>query len=463
MHDTILDIEDFGFTYHGAAGSSLAGVSAQVRRGEFVCLTGDSGCGKSTLLLGIMGLLRGGTRVGTIRVASSDAADGAPAAGIVFQTAESQILCSTVAEEVAFGPENWCVPADEIALRVREGLAAVGLTGEEQRSVERFSAGQKQRLAVASVLSMRPGLLLLDEPTSQLDVQGKEELVAVFTELKRRGHTIVMAEHDPRPFEALVDRYLKLERGRLVGSDRVPPDPVRYRPKAFLLPYSSSLYGTRPVLDVQGLDLSYPETGDVLKKVQLRVSRGERVHLFGRNGAGKSSLLRCLAWLIYPDAGRVWVAGKESPGPGDLRGQVGVLFQNPARQLFAETVREEVAFTLERLAYPVEEVDRIVTEALSFCGIAHLADRAPLTLSFGEQHRVALAAVVAPRPTLLLLDEPFAGLDFPQRLSLLAILARMPIRYGTTVLIASHDELPDRRWADRSLRLQGGEIAETTP
>ncbi|WP_239026917.1 ABC transporter ATP-binding protein [Geomonas oryzisoli] len=458
-----MDIEDFGFTYPGSTEPSLSGISASVRRGEFVCLTGDSGCGKSTLLMGIMGLLPRGSRLGTIRVAPSAAAGSAPAAGIVFQTAESQILCSTVAEEIAFGPENFCVPADEIALRVREGLHEVGLTGEERRSVERFSAGQKQRLAVASVLSMRPGLLLLDEPTSQLDVQGKEELVAVFTELKRRGHTIVMAEHDPRPFDGLVDRYLKLERGRLVGSDRVPPDPVRYRPKAFLLPYSSSLYGTRPVLDVQGVELSYPETGAVLKKAQLRVSRGERVHLFGRNGAGKSSLLRCLAGLMTPDAGRVWVAGKESPRPGDLRGQVGVLFQNPARQLFAETVREEVAFTLERLAYPVEEVDRIVAEALSFCGIAHLAERAPLTLSFGEQHRVALAAVVAPRPALLLLDEPFAGLDFPQRLSLLAILARMPIRYGTTVFIASHDELPDRRWADRSLTLQGGVIAETAP
>lgn len=460
MHENVLEIEGLHFTYQGGAVPALDGVSCSVRQGEFVCLTGDSGCGKSTLLLAIMGLLRGGRSRGEIRLAPSPEEGKAPAAGIVFQSAESQILCSTVAEEVAFGPENLCLPPDEIAARLREALRAVGLEGEEGRNVERFSAGQKQRLAIASVLSMKPGLLLLDEPTSQLDVQGKAELVAIFTALKEKGHTLIMAEHDPRPFEALVDRYLKLERGQLIGCGDSPPDPVRYRPKAFLLPYSAALYGARPVLDVQGLDLCYPETGEVLKKLQLTVSRGERVHIFGSNGAGKSSFLRCLAGLLRPDSGRIRIAGTENPGPGSLRGKVGVLFQNPARQLFAETVREEVAFTLGRLAYPPEEIERIVTEALTFCGIAHLADRAPLTLSFGEQHRVALAAVVAPRPTLLLLDEPFAGLDFPQRLSLLSILGRMPIRYGTTVLIASHDELPDRRWADRSFLLHGGGLAE---
>lgn len=137
-----------------------------------------------------------------------------------------------------------------------------------------------------------------------------------------------------------------------------------------------------------------------------------------------------------------------------------MLFQNPARQLFAESVQDEVAFTLEKLGHAPGETGQIVSEALALCGISHLAGRAPPKLSFGEQHLVALAAVIAPRPELLLLDEPFAGVHFTQRLALLAILAKMPAAYGTTVLIASHDELPDPQWVDRNFFLKDGYLAE---
>ena len=462
MPGELLKISDLSYRYQGAEEPALSEVSCSIKQGEFICLTGSSGCGKSTLLLAVMGLLHGGTLQGSIEFSKPTLPDrGAQAAGIVFQNADAQMLCSTVAEEVAFGPENLCVPPDEIAVRVREALRAVGLDGEQARSAERFSAGQKQRLAIASVLSMRPSLLLLDEPTSQLDVEGKQELFAVLSALKAKGHTVIMAEHDPRPFAPLIDRYLTLEQGRAADSSALP-DPERFIPTAAVLPPAAALHGGSAAIEVQGLRFSYPETGEVLSEVNLRVPRGERVHLFGRNGAGKSSFLRCLAGLVRPERGTVLLAGMRNPGPERLPGKVGVLFQNPARQLFAESVRDEVAFTLQRLGCRGEETARTVAEALDFCGIAHLAERAPLTLSFGEQHRVALAAVVAPRPDLLLLDEPFSGLDYRQRLALLYILGRMPVRYGTTVLIASHDQLPDSRWADRSFLLRGGTIAETT-
>lgn len=462
MDRELLKIERLSFNYPGASLPALSEISCAVRAGECICITGNSGCGKSTMLLAIMGLLRDGTLTGTMHFSQPPVSDRwSRAAGFVFQNAESQILCNTVAEEVAFGPENLCVPPDEIVRRVRGALRAVGLEGQEARNVERFSAGQKQRLTIASVLSMNPKLLILDEPTSQLDVQGKQELLAILADLKRQGYTLIMAEHDPRPFAPLIDRYLVLKRGRLVETARSLPNPGQYAPQG-AKPESAAPDHGAPVIDVLGLGLIYPETGEVLKRVDLRVQRGERVHLFGSNGAGKSSLLRCLAGLERPGAGRVALAGLESPRPERLPGKVGVLFQNPARQLFAESVREEVAFTLERLGHPAGETGSIVAEALELCGIGHLAGRAPLTLSFGEQHRVALAAVLAPRPELLLLDEPFAGLDFPQRLALLDILAQMPVRYGTTVLIASHDELPDGRWADRSFLLKEGSLAEIT-
>jgi energy-coupling factor transport system ATP-binding protein len=455
--EPLLTIQGFGYRYPGQISPALSDVTLCVGAGECICLTGNSGSGKSTLLFAMMNLLRGGILSGTVTLVKQPASDSCDAPlGMVFQNPESQLFCTTVGEEVAFGPENLCVPAAEIGQRVAEALDAVGLPDQQERSLEAFSAGQKQRIAIASVLSLHPRLLLLDEPTSQLDAEGKQELVQVLSGLKRAGHTLVLAEHDPRPFLGLIDRFLVLDRGRVVAESGESPaciaPAVRRAPRAVTSPL------TPAVLTATGLSLSFPEAGAVLRELQLEVRRQERVHLFGRNGAGKTTLLRCLAGLERPDSGNCRLAGIRQPRPESLPGKVGVLFQNPARQLFAETVWEEVAFTLRRMRLTGRELEERVVEALMVCGILRLTERAPLTLSFGEQHRVALAAVLAPRPELLLLDEPFAGLDFPQRLALLEILGTLPERFGSTVLIASHDELPDPNWADRRLVLEGGTL-----
>ncbi|GFO69036.1 hypothetical protein GMLC_26150 [Geomonas limicola] len=460
MNDLLLDIDRLSYRYPGAAQPALNEICCTVSAGECICLTGHSGCGKSTLLSAVMGLLRGGRLSGRVSIARGmGAGSGSCPAGMVFQNAESQLICTSVAEEVAFGPENLCVPPEEIGPRVLEALAAVGMEDHLGRNPERFSAGQKQRVAIASVLAMQPKLLLLDEPTSQLDAVGKAELAGILTRLKRLGYTLIIAEHDPRPFAGLIDRYLMLELGSLIAEQKSAPG-VEYFRNRRTEPVACCWAAAGSSLEVAGIELAYPETGTVLNGVSLTVPRGERLHLFGHNGAGKSTLLRCLSGLERPDRGEVMLCGLKNPQPEQLPGKVGVLFQNPARQLFGETVREEVAFTLQRLGLTRPEWELRVAEALEICRIAHLVERAPLTLSFGEQHRVALAAVLAPRPELLLLDEPFAGLDFPQRLALLDILGELPGRLGTTVLIVSHDELPDPRWADRSLILSGGALGE---
>jgi energy-coupling factor transport system ATP-binding protein len=455
----LLTIDCLSYSYPDASAAALSELTCAVAQGECVCVTGKSGCGKSTLLLAVMGLLRGGTLEGSIKLAENPGEERWNCAtGMVFQNPETQMLCTSVAEEVAFGPENLRVAPDEIARRIRETLSDVGLAGQEAHSAERFSAGQKQRLTIASVLSMHPRLLLLDEPTSQLDPRGKLQLAELLGGLKRQGYTIVMAEHDPRPFADLVDRYLLLAQGRLVGATHCLPEPQQFLPGPVMAP--SAAQKGMPHLEVLGLGLSFPQTGVVLKELQLQVQRGERVHIRGCNGAGKSSLLRCLAGLETPDCGTMALAGLHNPRPEKLPGKVGVLFQNPARQLFAESVRDEVAFTLRRTGRSGKETEQLIAQTLEFCGIAHLARRVPLTLSFGEQHRVALAAVLAPQPGLLLLDEPFAGLDFPQRFALLDILGQLPGSYGTSVLIASHDDLPDPRWADRTFELREGTLVE---
>jgi len=457
----MLQINNLSYTYPDVDTPALTGVSVNARPGECICITGHSGCGKTTLLLAIKGLLRDGTVTGTLTVDAPDnlVKSHRDKVGIVFQNAESQILCATVAEEIAFGPENLCVHPDEILVRIRQSLAAVKLNGYEHRNVERMSAGQKHRLAIASVLSMNPCLLLLDEPTSQLDAAGKAELAEVLKELKGCGYTLLIAEHNLEPFADIADRYLLMDKGRIVQvSDHVPVNFAQPGGIEYGAAFAGTDNGEQPAIAADRICLSYPDIGAILQDISLKVLPGERIHLFGRNGSGKSTLLRCMAGVIKPDAGSMKVAGISLSGQTHMVGKVGFLFQNPQRQLFENTVYDEVAFSLKRLRLPASEIRRHVTEALAVCEAEHLTGRLPLSLSFGEQHRVALASVLAPQPDVLLLDEPFSGLDLGQRYRFLKILADLRGKYSTTVLIASHDPLPDPRWADRIISLENGAI-----
>lgn len=452
----MLQITSLTYHYPDERWPAIDGISLRVEPGECLCLTGHSGCGKTTLLLAIKGLLHEGALQGEIRIELPDdhADTHSDRIGIVFQNAETQILCSTVAEEIAFGPENLRVPDGEISGRIEQALEAVNLGGFERRNVERLSAGQKHRLAIASVLAMQPRILLLDEPTSQLDAVSKAELVQVLKTLKRKGYTILIAEHNLEPFADLADRYLVMKGGRIVRESAAIPLIFKTENQAWGPELRKTGNEEQPVINAERLCLTYPDAGRVLREFFLQIQSGERIYLSGRNGSGKSSLLRCLTGIMEPDSGSIRIAGKAVAAYGSLLGTVGYLFQNPQRQLFENTVHEEIAFSLKRLRLPKDEIEQRITNALIACEADHLRDRLPLSLSFGEQHRVALASVLAPRPQILLLDEPFSGLDLGQRHRLLRILAGLRESYAATVLIASHDPLPDSGWADRTISLE---------
>jgi len=307
---------------------------------------------------------------------------------------------------------------------------------------------------------MHPRVLLLDEPTSQLDRKGRNDLLAVLRGLKEQGISIIIAEHNIEPFVELIDRYYLMSSGSITGVLEHPPEQYRcehLNGSADHHRHGTATSGTT-VVAAESLSVSYPGSGNILNDVSLSVMKGELVHLHGENGCGKSTLLKTIAGAIRPDSGHLRVEGKDLPKMGELLGTVALLFQNPQRQLFEDTVADEVAFTLKRLKLPQEDIEHRVQSALAVCEAAHLADRLPLTLSFGEQHRVALASVIAPDPELILLDEPFAGLDPTQRLRLLKILALLREEKGTTIVIASHDPLPDMEWADRVVVMENGRI-----
>lgn len=450
MINPVLQIINFSYTYPHSLAPSLYDASLSINEGECVCITGHSACGKTTLLMAIQGLLKAGHACGKIHLNKNG---WNLDVGIVFQNAESQILCTTVEDEVAFGPENIGFFSKE---RVQDAVWAVGLKGSEKKNVEQLSAGEKHRLTIASVISMEPGLLLLDEPTSQLDTDGKQKLIEILKRLKEKGHALLIADHNLDPFRFIADRFVFMERGHIISkfSHEVNASALSERADQKI----TSDIDKIAAIDIKNLHLSGRDGTKVFNGVNMKIHRGELIHLFGRNGAGKSTLLKCIAGLMIPDSGSIQAVGIENPRPNRLLGKLGFLFQNPQRQIFEDTVYEEVAFSLKRMGMSKEEINKRVVEALAFCDISDLSDRPPLTLSFGEQHRVALASVIAPRPEALLLDEPFAGLDFAQRHRILRILSELRLQYGTTVLIASHDLLLEPHWADRILNLQEGKI-----
>ena len=452
----VFDVQAYGYTYSGREDPALEGISFSIAAGECVCLTGPSGSGKTTLLLALKGLLKGGRASGSI-IMTGPRPGSTP--GMVFQNADTQILCTTVEDEAAFGPQNQGRTSKVIQRGVKESLELVGLSGFEARNVEHLSAGEKQRLAIASVLSMAPESLLLDEPTAQLDPPGKERLVRILKRLKDKGHTLLIADHDLAPFCDLADRFILMEKGRIRNILPEMPPVVPVSPPGRGPADKSSASGTElPLIHITDLRLAGSNGRPLFRGLDLKISRGALVHILGANGAGKSTLLRCMAGLAQADAGTICVAGITKLRPEALLGKVGFMFQNPERQLFEETVYAEVGFSLKRLGLPPRVVHERILEALTLCEGDHLSARSPLTLSFGEQHRVAMASAIAPRPDVLFLDEPFAGLDFRQRRRMLGILSRLREIRATTVLIASHESLPDENWADRTLILKDGKI-----
>jgi energy-coupling factor transporter ATP-binding protein EcfA2 len=437
--DDAVAASGLGYTPPGARASTLEDVHLVLRRGSCVWLGGASGAGKTTLLRAMAGVPpRGGRLEGRVRTVG-----GRP--GLLLQNVETQLLCTTVAEEVGLGLEFRGVAREARSDRVAAALEAVGLAGFERRLVDGLSMGEKQRVLLAALLAPAPQALLLDEPTSQLDPEGRRRLAGLLGELKRRGHALLVADHRHAPYAGLADRLVALKQGRLEEVTEPPGPESGHAPPA--------APGAAMALELDGLSVRDAEGRERLAAVSLRVRRGERVHLAGANGAGKTTLLRAVAGLVRPSSGSLRVCGTARPRPG----RVGLLFQNPERNFFEASVGEEVAFALRRLDAWRGRVEARVREVLDLCGIAHLVRRSPLRLSYGEQHRVALASVLAPAPDVLLLDEPFAGLDLAGGRHLLDVLGREQARRPLALVLASHDALPVPGWAHRGVTLVRGE------
>jgi energy-coupling factor transporter ATP-binding protein EcfA2 len=457
---------------------AVAGLDLDIAAGEKVLLLGPSGAGKSTLMHALAGVVGGddeGEQQGELLVAGRPATTSRGLAGLVLQDPDSQVILARVGDDVAFGCENLGVPRDEIWRRVSEALDAVGLHLPLGHPTSALSGGQKQRLALAGVIAMRPGLILLDEPTANLDPDGVREVRdAVARVAATTGATLVVIEHRVAVWRDLVDRVVVLAPGGGVLADGSPERVLRERGAElsaagvwvpeFPPPVAARRGG--PVgdrlLDTDGLAVARVRGTRVGADIRLSLSAGRATALLGPNGVGKSTLALTLAGLLKPEAGSVIATpalrnGLQQAAPiawksKELLTRIGTVFQDPEHQFLTATVRDELAVGPRALKMAAADVDARVDELLARLRLDPIALANPFTLSGGEKRRLSVATVLAARPRLLVLDEPTFGQDSRTWSELVSLLAEL-LHDGRSVLAVTHDEQFVAALADDEVRL----------
>ncbi len=495
--------ENLTYCYPDKKKPSLRNIDLEVEQGETVLLAGTSGCGKSTLLKILAGLypgFSGGRLDGQIYFRDKEIEGSlAPKVGILFQDPEKQVLLSEVDREIAFGMENLGISRAVMKRRLAEVVDFTGLEGLTGKNVSHLSAGQRQKVALASVLAMDPEVILLDEPFSQADPISAEELVNVVRKMSEdTGKTLVLAEQKLERCLHFVDRVVAMEDGsiRFQGSPEqycrwaanssfglLPPVPRFFAAAGFeKLPLTvkegrnclselkagtntlsgreeteAARPGERQEISIRNLWFSYDSSGDVLKNISLDIYKGSFVSILGRNGTGKTTLLKNINSLLKPVRGSIQVDGKPTKGLNiyQLSQKIGYLSQNPDNYLLNDTVREEINYTLNNFRMKWDKDTDVLVKKLE---LEDFLDANPRDLSMGQRQRTVLASVLSVSPEILLLDEPTRGMDYMNKNRLGQVLLDLKAK-GTTIVLVTHDVEFAAEFSDRLIIMFNGEIA----
>lgn len=523
----IIEIRNLTYNYPQSDQPALREVSLTVNEGEIVVLMGHTGCGKSTLCLALNGIIPhaiGGSFSGEVVVDGLNTLEStipelASRVGMVFQNPETQLFSARVISEVAFGPENLALPREEIIERVKWAIEATRLCGYEDRPPMSLSGGEKQQVALASALAMRPKILVLDEPTSELDPAGTYRIFSMVKEMREKfGITFIIVEHKEEAVK-MADRVVLMKDGmvicdgdpRTVFSNIKAVSECKVRPpqvsQLFYLLSNSGLNiekipitheeaarvirgilekrlgedlgrirlkehreittagkNSKPVVEFLNVSYQYRNGPMAIRDLNLKIYEGEFVAVIGHNGSGKTTMMKLINGLLLPTKGDVLVNSLNTKDltVSEMAKTVGYIFQNPDHQIFSFTVWDEVAFGPKNLDLPPEEVESRVKEALQTVGLWKMRERHPFTLSRGQRQRLAVASVLAMHPKIIILDEPTTGQDEVAINQIMTLVDRLR-REGRTIIMVTHDMSIVTKYAERTIVLRKGEVLMDGP
>lgn len=524
--DIVLSLKGVRFRPDGASKAVLDGIDLEVRRGEWILVIGPSGSGKTTLALCLNGIVphsetgefEGEVVVNGLLTTETPVAQMATSVGMVFQDPDAQIVHEIVRDEVYFGLENLREDPEVIVPAAHAALETVGMLDYLNAEVMSLSGGQKQRVSLASVLSFSPDIIVLDEPTANLDPQGMRDVFNIIERLhKERNMTVIMIEHHVDELVEKVDRVVVLDKGRVLRVDtpaRIFTDMAPHAQQqglwlpqatelahgldiqltAGLLPISvpacieqvddmlrqQNVKGgddfprlaiarlpeaEEPLLEIRNFRFAYRGGGAVLKDVSLKLDRGGITAILGPNGSGKTTLAKSITRINQPPAGSIFLHGADivKMSQPELTRRVGYVFQNPDHQFVTDRTYDELAYSLRVRKMDPTEIDRRVREMLDIMELSGREDDSPSGLSVGERRRLSVATMLILEQDLVILDEPTIGQDLARSQTLFAILDRLCKEQGTTMIFITHDMRLVADWCPRSIVLTNGVIRYDGP
>ena len=488
MTNIPLIVENLSFRYRDRQGAAIHNISFEAKPGEVLLIAGASGCGKTTLIRSINGLIPRsykGEMSGRVLVFGEETATWklsqiSQKIGTVLQDPERQILGTKVLNEVAFGLENLTVPREEILQRVAESLEYLKILHLRERETFTLSGGEKQKVALAGVLAMRPSILLLDEPLASLDPASAQDTLDTVRFLADRGMTVLMVEHRvedvlrikpdrvmfmsegevrylgnlPGLSKVVNYREVKLPAEDIVERAKQDPAPVEIK----ILPGTTGKGAGEALVKFENVAFGYDSDVEVLHGLNLEIKRGDVIAVLGPNGAGKTTFVKHAIGLLKPKAGRVLVNGHDTKetSVAQIASMLGYVFQSPSHMLFAPTVSEELAFGPKNLKHSKEQIESEVKEALRVVNLSDKEQDPPLALSFGQQKRVSIAAILAMQSRILVMDEPTAGQDYQNYMNFMNSILQLPS--FEAILFITHDVDLAVIYANRVLMVNDGRL-----